>query len=726
MKNKSSSRALCGHLKATLSGFIPDDELQAFVGFLDSLEDSTFEKVASEIATVFSYALVGRFNVGPNACPHLNRRTNGRDADSSRDEYGGGFSILNRILDLDPSLAVTQTIWAGMTNLKSCLFRLDSDISVQDLRKGYQSITHTTSLDEKVVHDWKLFINEYVPFMLQNREIPEKEYLPVWAISASDKRMAYITEAGKCISLPRTDDRLYNITNSLRIPAIRELAVGNPSEFLTRVLYGSPVEAEWDLERFPSAFETVVPIGKIGISPKNGSKPRIVAVQLPVLGSLSYPLMVTLKKINDGTAIQWVKSHDGAREDLYKVVSRNVRKKNPDMIYSYDQSSFTDNFPYWEIQRPVLCKLRDLGFVSDYDIQIMDVVSLGAYDLSVMRKGYVSSYGTGTPMGSFPSFPLASMAHGIATAYCFYQAHGRFPSNSERYAWIVGDDAVIVGSPVAEVYEHFCETIGLTINQSKSLSSPRCVEFCSTFITPEGIFKKKKLPELVKLGSLVESIRYYGLERFVQHFPIYRDLSMDIAKIPEPFGLGKPVDELQPTSLGHISSVIQAKLRAGALRDMKDDVSVARDIFHGFGRSGFLNPEQDASLRPIPFHECKFVDKAYEPSTEPYLTVFELSMLEELDGLIQTVNSALMQSENAQNACERIGQMYQYFLSRYPNDLRCRASNNPGRQARVLRIAPDKGARPRTSELQLLVDLLRVSQSSDYENQDLGGGGIER
>jgi len=100
--------------------------------------------------------------------------------------------------------------------------------------------------------------------------------------------------------------------------------------------------------------------------------------------------------------------------------------------------------------------------------------------------------------------------------------------------------------------------------------------------------------------------------------------------------------------------------------------------------------------------------------------------LEELDGLIQTVNSALMQSENAQNACERIGQMYQYFLSRYPNDLRCRASNNPGRQARVLRIAPDKGAKPRTSELQLLVDLLRVSQSSDYENQDLGGGGIER
>jgi len=318
------------------------------------------------------------------------------------------------------------------------------------------------------------------------------------------------------------------------------------------------------------------------------------------------------------------------------------------------------------------------------------------------------------------------MAHGIVTAYCFYQAYDRFPSNSERYAWIVGDDAVIVGSPVAERYEHFCETIGLTINQSKSLSSPRCVEFCSTFITPEGIFKKKKLPELVKLGSLVESIRYYGLERFVQHFPKYRDLSMDIAKIPEPFGLGEPVDELQPTPLGHISSVIQAKLRAGALRDMKDDVSVARDIIHGFGRSGILNPDQDASLRPIPFHECKFVDKVCEPSTEPYLTVLELSMLEELDGLIQTVNSAPMRSENAQKACERIGQMYQYFLSRYPNDLRCRANNSPGRQARVLRLAPDKGARPRTSELQLLVDLLRDSQSSDYENQDLGGGGIER
>jgi len=726
MKNKSSSRALCGHLKATLSGFVPDDELQAFVGFLDSLEDPTFEEVASEIATVFSYALVGRFTVDPNACPHLNRRENGFDDDSSRDEYGGGFSILNKILNLDPSLAETQQIWAGMTNLKSCLFRLDSDISVRDLRKGYYSITHTTSLDERVVHDWKRFIDEYVPFMLQNREIPEKEYLPVWAISASDKRMAYITDAGECISLPRTDDRLYNVTNSLRIPAIRELALRNPSEFLTRALYGTPVEAEWDLSRFPSAFETVVPIGKIGISPKNGSKPRIVAVQLPILGSLSYPLMVSLRKINDGTVIQWVKSHDGAREDLYKVVSRNVRRKNPDMIYSYDQSSFTDNFPYWEIQRPVLCKLRDLGFVSDYDIQVMDVVSLGAYDLSVMRKGYVSSYGTGTPMGSFPSFPLASMAHGIVAAYCFYQAYERFPSNTERYAWIVGDDAVLVGSPLAEKYEHFCKTIGLTINQSKSLSSPRCVEFCSTFITPEGIFKKKKLPEMVKLGSLVESIRYYGLERFVQHFPEYRELSKDIAEIPEPFGLGKPVDELQPTPLGHISSLIQAKLQAGALRDMQDDVSVARDIYHGFGRAGLINPAKDAPSRPIPSHEFKFVEQVNEPSTEPYLNAIESSMLEELDDLIKIINSAPMQSENAQSACERIGQMYRYFLSRYPDDLRCRATNSPGRQARVLRLAPDKGARPRTSELQRIVDLLRVSQSSDCENQDLGGGEIER
>jgi len=726
MKNKSSSRALCGHLKASLSGFVPDEEIQAFVGFLDELEDPTFEAVAGEIATVFSNALVGRYIVDPNACPHLYRRKGDPNVDSSRDEYGGGYSILNEILSLDPSLASTQKIWAGMTNLKSCLYRLDSPISRRDLSKGYYSITHTTSLDKKLVDEWVGFVNEYVPFMLQNRRVPVKEYLPVWAISASDKRMAYITEAGECISLSRKEDRLYNITNSLRIPAIRELALRNPSEFLTRVLYGQSVEAEWDLDRFPSAFETVVPIGKIGISPKNGSKPRIVAVQLPVLGSLSYPLMVTLKKINDGTAIQWVHSHDGAREDLYKVVSLNVQKANPDMIYSYDQSSFTDNFPYWEIQRPVLCRLRDLGFVSDYDIQIMDVVALGAYDLSVVRKGVVSSYGTGTPMGSFPSFPLASLAHGIVTAYCFLQAYGRFPSNDERYAWIVGDDAVIVGSSIAKRYEHFCETIGLMINQSKSLSSPRCVEFCSTFITPEGVFKKKKLPELVKLGSLAESIDHYGFERFVQHFPAYRELSQDIAEIPQPFGLGKPVDELQPTPLGHISSVIQAKLQAGALKDIQDDVSVARDIYHGFGRSGFINPDQDASLRPIPFHEFKFVEKIHEPSTEPYLTVLESSMLEELDGLLQTVNSAPMHTENSQHACERIGQMYQYFLSRFPDDLRCRAKNRPGRKALVLRIAPDKGAGPRTSELQRLVDLLRISRSENCENPDLGGGEIER
>lgn len=396
------------------------------------------------------------------------------------------------------------------------------------------------------------------------------------------------------------------------------------------------------------------------------------------------------------------------------------------MIFSYDQSSFTDNFSYREIQRPVLQKLEELGFVSDYDIQVMDVVSFGEYDLSALRKGFVSSYGTGTPMGSYPSFPLASMTHGIIAAYCYSKAYGRFPPNSKRFAWIVGDDAVIVGSPVAEIYEQFCKDIGLEINQNKSLSSPRCVEFCSTFITPEGIYKKKKLPELVELGSLAESIRYYGLDSFIQHFPEFRDLSKDIAEIPEPFGCGRSVDELQPTPLGHISSIVRAKLQAGAMKDLRDDVSVARDIIHGFGRSGILTPDMDASLRPIPLHERQFLERVYEPSTEPYLTVFQLSLLKDLDGLMNSIQSAPLHSEIAQKACERIDQLYRYFLSEYPNDLRCRSLDRPGRQARVLRIAPDKGAGPRTSELQRLVDLTRCSQSSKNEIQDLGGGGVER
>jgi len=715
-----SSESLCGHLEATLVGVIPFSEIQAFVGVLSNLQDATYKTVAEDISTVFTSAMIGQFDIDPELMKHLSasKHVDSRDG-NTKTVYGGAFKILNQILELDPTSPKTQMIWAGLTNLKSVILREDTVLSRKDKRKSYKAITHSTVIDPKVVEEYNSFVQEYIPYLLQGMTIPEMEFQPVWAIASSKKKhMIYIGPNGQCESISRDNDKLFDLTNAIRVPSINALALEDPSEFLTRTLYGESVEAEWELESFPEPFPVETPTGKVGISPKNGMKPRVVVVMSPIMGSLSYPIGRVLKSINAQTTIQWVDDQNGAREDIQRIVSRNASRRNPDLIKSFDQSSFTDNFSYEKIQRPVLEILKDNGVLTDYDIHIMDTVCTGLYDLSVLRKGYSARYGTGTPMGSYPSFPLASMCNGILAAWAYTKVHGHFPSKIKHYAWIVGDDCVIRESPVAEEYERICNDIGLKINSDKSISSTRCVEFCSTFITPQGIFKKKKLPEFTDLGALVEAISYYGPEQFVNGFPMFRDLTADIEAVPKPFGLGPEVDLDQDPKSGDFYDKVRAKLQKGELDNLVDQVSDAREYMHGFNRSG-VDAESRGYKNPLPDHHVQHVGEHDVESSEPKLLRFEESLYEEVDSLIQNINSSPPDSEITLESCVRIGLIYRYFKEKYPDSLQ--------RDPRVFKIAPDKGAGPKTSDLQSLLTEFRSSSLPDPEDglNPKGGEGYD-
>jgi hypothetical protein len=704
-----SSEALCGHLEALLVGEIPFTEIQALVGILSKMQDVTYKEAADEISIVFTSALIGQFNIDPMATPHLSNTVQVDRKDGlTKSVYGGPFRILNAILELEPTSPKTQMIWAGMTNLKSVVLREDTRLSRQDKVKNYQSIVHSTEIDQQVVDGFVAFVKVYVPYLTEGMVIPDKEYQPVWSIASSDKKhMVYIGPNGQCESISRSNDKLFDMTNAIRVPSIQRLALEDPSEFLSRTLYGEAVEAEWDVDTFPVPFENETPTGKVGISPKNGMKPRVVVIMSPIMGSLSFPIGRVLKSINTQTTIQWVDDQDGAREDIQRIVSRNIKKANPDQIKSFDQSSFTDNFSYEKIQRPVLEVLKEIGIVTDYDIHIMDTVCTGLYDLSVLRKGYSARYGTGTPMGSYPSFPLASMCNGLLAAWAYTRVHGHFPTKTEHYAWIVGDDCVIRNSLVAEEYERICNDIGLKVNTSKSISSQRCVEFCSTFITPQGIFKKKKLPEFTDLGALVEAISYYGPEQFVAGFPRFRTITAEIEAVPKPFGLGPEVDLEQSPLSGNIYDKVRAKLQSGELSNLVDQVSDAREYMHGFNRSG-IDAEARGFRKPLPEHHVQHVGEHEVDDSEPKLLRYEESLFEEVEEHMRVINNSPCDSEVTLESCVRIGNIYQYFAEKYPDALQ--------REPVVFKIAPDKGAGPKASDLQALLSDLRSSSLPDSED----------
>lgn len=332
--------------------------------------------------------------------------------------------------------------------------------------------------------------------------------------------------------------------------------------------FGMPILFNQRLGRYKLPVASLdLPVGKLSVLNKDGwAKRRIIAMPCLDLQTQLDPLKRSLNFMLMHFEASGVHDQDRAREDIVSWL------RNDDMCFAYDQSSFTDRFPY-KLQRQLLLELRarNLG-VTNADIKMMDFAVSGKWAVPALGKDYHVSYAVGQPMGLNPSFALASLSHLMVAHSSYCLSHGQ-SKGWQDHIRIVGDDIVIRGRKTAKMYDDLMTKLGVTINYSKSMVSKDVSNFCGRILTKQGIDASVRVKQ--RDGSamtVVQQLRMYT-DRAWSYFRKAVAKYGDVITTPEPIGLGyKPPTMSYSSFYRQVDQGIRAELAVN--KEIQDLVGV--------------------------------------------------------------------------------------------------------------------------------------------------------
>lgn len=555
-----NANSLCAHCKSLLSPVVKDSNLQAFIGSIPKNE-SVFLKYSSDLSTLFALCLQGRIDeINPSkfTCLALRPNADGTtviapDSSKSVPPYIPKDKALCELISLDGTIAQHQKIWAGMMKFKTALGpRTTRKPSQQKMKEHSESITKPFDGDPSVFAEIEPQLRTLTQILIEKSGVSsedlDKFYLPVSHIPEKDKKLLTIRSDGKAIKANRTEVQAFSTKGALRLEEIQEIYKEDPDTFCSRAFIGFPCEdCSLDLDDYPMIAKGTVPLSAISFIPKPGDKERVVAVPTAIMQSLSYPIGKIFKTINSSWAVQGVDSHKETCEFLSRMVSVSKGTKT---FYSVDMSNFTDRFPYHGLTSVVTDELVKQGVLKPIDRKIMDLVCEG----KILLDNQVRSYGVGTPMGTFPSFPAASNGNGMVGAIAFANAHLNGDVSKIRLdrlpMRVIGDDIVIWDDKTYQNYKELMTRLGVEVQESKCLQSNYVAEMCSKIITDQGVFQQRKIETLytaTNLDAVIDVIRYYGDVVLSELDPTitekYGDQIAAMRMVPEPQGLAPVLSE---------------------------------------------------------------------------------------------------------------------------------------------------------------------------------------
>lgn len=384
--------------------------------------------------------------------------------------------------------------------------------------------------------------------------------IPLAATPPSEKRSPYLvwdTETNSVKQLTSTRSCLEVISPTLLAYSrkFQDIYKRNPEQISTCLAGSTSFAPYFMAERYTKQEP---PVGRISLLNKDGS------AKIRAIASASYDLQVCLSPMKQALQV-FVESNpcssvfdqEAGREFAVKALARG------DVVYGYDQSSFTDRFPY-QLQRQVAVELerRRLG-ITKTDIALLDYAVQGTWTCSQIEKTCSFTYAVGQPMGLNPSFFLATLGH---IAVCFQGARNlgdvSILKDSVR---IVGDDIVITNKDLAAQYHMLmADRFGVTINLDKSMNSDQVTAFCGKLITPDGVVPSTKVKQELDKMAVKDKLSYYGIKA-IPYFESDLKRTANYAILPQPFGGG-----LKPPSISYskwIRSIDREKAQQIVLRD---------------------------------------------------------------------------------------------------------------------------------------------------------------
>jgi hypothetical protein len=240
------------------------------------------------------------------------------------------------------------------------------------------------------------------------------------------------------------------------------------SMLLMQVTYwGDKVWDSISLSVNPSGY-----LGKLGFKDEAAGKVRVFAMVDPltqwILRPLHEGLFGLLRKIPE----------DGTFNQLRPL--DRLLKKDSKSFFSYDLSAATDRLPI-AIQETILSEFITPRGAELWKKLLVDRPYLVTDPRSVEPD---VKYSVGQPMGALSSWAMLALTHHVLVQWSAMRAG--VVSNEEWFSdyAILGDDIVIAHKDVAKQYCWVMDRLGVSINVSKSLVSPKraVLEFAKRFV----------------------------------------------------------------------------------------------------------------------------------------------------------------------------------------------------------------------------------------------------
>lgn len=543
MANLLPSSALCAHVHDAVSGVLPElgpvcedvvrEQVRAFVGTI--YESSRPIELCKEISQYVRATLANNDEQLHTSEYHHLAFANDRLTDHPLIPRlrGKGLQLIDTLCSLRRS-PVRDKCLTVLTKLHALALPLKVPDARSKIIDMNENIMSPFEVDPEIIDNFQDYIDTYNFGSLYDNYVwtDHDNMHPLHYLSfenyGSTKKKPTLRHDG-CLDVDTTidDASSYNLQEILSHPAIRQIYLDNKEEFMTLVT-GYPVNKvdndEELLKREPwEGPQEWFPIGREGVRLQEAEKVRALWMPLVIFTCLCAPAVTLMEDLVKGSSHQTIFLND--REALFKMQRSLFRNNQPsaDNIYSIDQTAFTDNFSY-KFQRCLLQRFANDGKIPMTTLKAFDLQVLGNYKpMKSLKIDGLVHFAKGTPMGADGGFMLATLTHEMLIRWI----HKQLNLPPKKF-WVQGDDAVISGDNVFNMYDHLMTELGCEVNKSKTMRSNTTIEYCGYIATDQGSItpmyrphdRLHDLPKDVISERAQEAFTYSAIERWIyEHRP---------------------------------------------------------------------------------------------------------------------------------------------------------------------------------------------------------------
>lgn len=492
------SAALCAHLH-DIPCRAGQEQIDALVSTIYA--SSRKIEICKEIAYL-AKAAISQYGIDLQQIHHLPlvKGQNGVAADEYGIPYlhGKSYELVDKLLHMPTSAARDMSLTL-LTKLHGMVLPLELREATCRTTDMFKNIESPFDIDPNIVEKFRRYVRKRIKTRLRATITVDgesiKPYDTRWYMHLEPLHalgMKYYTSTKKRPHMSYNNGIFGYLNNSqmceydayvlpciLTNSHVRPLYLRNKEDFLTLVT-GKPVSKVLNDDGLLRHQCVDAPIGRTGIRLQEAEKIRLLWMNLAVFECLTQPGVDALEFLVRTSPHQSAYLDDEKSSECIKERYFPKGVPSSQLIYSIDQSNFTDNFPY-VLQRVVLEELHYLGVMPKVTLEAFDLEVTGPYLPDKFFSNYQKEvrFAKGTPMGAYGLWMLSTITHELLIEMIqdiCHHTHDEF---------VQGDDAIIVGEDVYALYCDYLSRLGTTVNQQKTMKSYRAVEYCGWITTTD-------------------------------------------------------------------------------------------------------------------------------------------------------------------------------------------------------------------------------------------------